>query len=122
MEQMHRSALPDQISSSLIGKVLQQAQSTASHSWEYGVVFEALLEYHDPRLTVFHTPVSQHQKQTTTLTEEVEALEYIKPYLRTNSITLCEGNGKTALHRDLRASNHHLQDPQPIQHPSEYPL
>lgn len=92
---MPQSNLPDPISASLIDKVLQQAQSTASHSWEYGVVFEALLEYHNPSLTVFHTPVLQHQKQITGLTKDVKALVYIKPHIRTDSSTLCEGNGNT---------------------------
>ncbi|KAF3051993.1 hypothetical protein E8E11_010634 [Didymella keratinophila] len=93
---MPQSILPDPISSSVIEKVLQQAQSTASHSWEYGVVFEALLEYHDSSLTVFHTPVLQHQKQITNLAKEAKASEYIKPHIRTDSNTLCEGNGSSA--------------------------
>lgn len=105
-----------------IDKVLQQAQATASHSWEFGVVFEALLEYHDPSLTVFSTTISQHQEQIASLAEHANALEYIKPHIRTDSTTLCEGNGKRFSHRDLHASDHHLQDPQPIQHLSEYPL
>lgn len=40
----------------LIDKVLQQAQATASQNWEFGVIFEALLKYHDPSLAVLFTP------------------------------------------------------------------
>jgi hypothetical protein len=83
----------DPISTVLIEKVLSQAQAAATHSWEYGVVFEALLEYHDPSLTVFHTPVSQHREHLSGLDKNVEALEYIKPFIRKDSTTLCEGNG-----------------------------
>jgi len=37
----------DMISQVVIDKVLSKARETASHSWEYGTVFEALLEYRD---------------------------------------------------------------------------
>ena len=90
---MLESSTTEAVSISLIEKVLAQAQNTASHSWEYGVVFEALLEYQTPSLTVFHTPVPQHQKHLSHLTEVVQALEYIKPFIRTDSTTLCEGRG-----------------------------
>lgn len=90
---MSQSARRSPISSTLINKVLFQAQTTASHSWEYGVVFEALLEYHNPSLTVFCTPVSEHQKHLSDLEYRVNALDYVKPFIRTESITLCEGNG-----------------------------
>lgn len=93
---MSEATTPEYISvlSSLIEKVLTQALETASHSWEYGVVFEALLEYHSPSLTVFHGPVSQHQQHLRGLTGTVQALEYIKPFIRTDNTTLCEGHGK----------------------------
>jgi hypothetical protein len=90
---MSQQAGLDPIPTSLIDKVLQQAQATASHSWEYGVVFEALLEYYTPSLTVFHTTVSQHQKRLSDHNGVIPALKYIIQHIRTDSNTLCEGNG-----------------------------
>ena len=92
---MSQQARLDPISTSLIDKVLQQAQATASHSWEYGVVFEALLEYHTPSLTVFHTTVSRHQKHLSDHNGAIPALKYVTQHIRTDSTTLCEGNGIT---------------------------
>ena len=94
---MPRSDLTKPPLSSVIDKVLQQAQDTASHSWEYGVVFEALLEYNNPSLTVFQTAGSQSRTQITSIKDEVKALVYIETHIRTDSSTLCEGNGKPGL-------------------------
>ncbi|KAF2627941.1 Six-hairpin glycosidase [Macroventuria anomochaeta] len=93
---MSQPAISEPVSTSLIDKVLSQAQATASHSWEFGVVFEALLEYHNPSLTVFHTPVSQHKKHLSDSNGDVKVLKYIKPFIRTDSTTLCKGNGSSA--------------------------
>jgi hypothetical protein len=90
---MSQPASSGPISESLIEKVLSQAQATASHSWEYGVVFEALLEYHNPELSVFHNSVLRHGALLDA-SRKVQALEYVKPFIRTDSSTLCEGNGK----------------------------
>ncbi|KAF2831254.1 hypothetical protein CC86DRAFT_137021 [Ophiobolus disseminans] len=76
----------------LIEKVLLQAKNTARHSWESGTVFEALLGYHDPSLSVFNHPFPIGQIPI--LDEnEVEALKYVKPFILTDGDTLCEGNG-----------------------------
>jgi len=77
----------------VIDKVLWQAQGTASHSWEYGTVFEALLEYRDPHHSIFHDPFPGG-KIPELQVEAVEALRYVKPFIQTNSARLCEGNGK----------------------------
>lgn len=95
--------ISEPISSSLIDKVLSQAQAFASHSWEYGIVFEALLEYHNPILTTFHTPGRQHQSALSSISEEVPALEYIKRFVHTDGTTLCEGNGKVYVYLSLLA-------------------
>ena len=92
---MSQLTTSEPIPSPLIDTVLLQAQTTASHSWEYGVVFEALLEYHSPTLTVFHTTVSQHQKHLSDVNGELHALNYIKQFIRTDITTLCEGKGNT---------------------------
>jgi len=81
------------ISQVVIDKVLSKAQETASHSWEYGTVFEALLEYRDPRYSIFHDPFPGGKIPELTV-EDVEALRYVKPFIQTNSTRLCDGNGK----------------------------
>ena len=91
---MSQPNAPGPIPSAVIEKVLQQAQATASHSWEYGVVFEALLEYLDPSLTVFKTSFPEHQKQLAKVDGDIAALKYVKPHICTDSTTLCESNGK----------------------------
>lgn len=47
---------------SLFEKVIARARETASHSWEYGVIFEALLEYYSPLVTIFKNPALQHRQ------------------------------------------------------------
>jgi hypothetical protein len=81
------------ISQILLNKVLDQARETASHSWEYGTVFEALLEYQNPQITVFHNPFPGGQIPELGI-DEVAALQYVKPFIQTDSGRLCEGNGK----------------------------
>ncbi|RMZ66571.1 six-hairpin glycosidase [Pyrenophora seminiperda CCB06] len=77
------------LSASLLEKVLARAQETAAHSWEYGVVFEALLEYYDPHLSVFREKTINSESDV----EHVKALQYVKQFIRTDSTSLCEGNG-----------------------------
>jgi hypothetical protein len=79
---------------SLFGKVIARARETASHSWEYGVIFETLLEYYSPSVTVFKTSALQHRQHLIKSPEALQALEYIKPFIRTDSTTLCEGHGE----------------------------
>jgi rhamnogalacturonyl hydrolase YesR len=81
------------LSQPLIEKVLTQAQSTASHSWEYGTVFEALLEYLYPEHSIFHTPFATGGQIPSLDAEENDALRYVKPFIRTDGSRLCEGNG-----------------------------
>lgn len=90
----------------VIDKVLSKAQESASHSWEYGTVFEALLEYRSPRHSVFHDPFPRGEIPKLTV-DDVEALRYVKPFIQTNSARLCEGNGKLSL---LRCQTLHAND------------
>ncbi|KAF3001502.1 hypothetical protein E8E13_008952 [Curvularia kusanoi] len=93
---MSEGIAPESLPIALVDKVLARALETASHSWEYGVVFEAWLEYQHPSITVFNASVSQHQKHLQNNTAPVPALEYIKPHIRTKSTTLCSGHGSSA--------------------------
>ncbi|KAI4957643.1 hypothetical protein J4E86_004782 [Alternaria arbusti] len=91
----------------VIDKVLSKAQETASHSWEYGTVFEALLEYRDPHYSIFHDPFPEGKIPELTV-EDVEALRYVKPFIQTNSARLCEGNAPDNPY--LSAVNRQLHD------------
>jgi len=81
------------ISEKVIEKVLKQAESSACHSWEYGTVFEALLEYRNPSLCIFNDPFPDSRVPTLD-EEEISALRYVKPFILTEGDRLCEGNGE----------------------------
>ena len=110
------------ISSELIDKVLAQASAAASHSWEYGTVFEALLEYHNPEHSIFNSPFLRHEIPSPNI-QDLLALQYVKPYIRTDSTTLCEGNGMrtSLLYFCEKDPNHKAQAHQQTQRPSAYP-
>jgi hypothetical protein len=73
----------------LIKKVVQEAKSLASHSWEYGAVSQALLELQNPELSVF----AINSTNSTSLLTNVEGLEYAKKFIRTTDDTLVDGTG-----------------------------
>lgn len=81
------------ISPGVFDRVLIQAQSSARHSWEYGIVFEALLEYYNPSISVFNDPFPGN-KLPDVDEETVPALKYVKPFILTDGHQLCEGNGE----------------------------
>jgi hypothetical protein len=76
----------------LLDKVLAHAQSSASHSWEYGTVFEALFEYHNPSYSVFNDPFPNGHNPASD-ENDVPGLEYVKSFILTDNSQLCEGNG-----------------------------
>ncbi|KAH7399554.1 hypothetical protein BKA66DRAFT_589500 [Pyrenochaeta sp. MPI-SDFR-AT-0127] len=83
------------IPSTIIDKVLVQAQESATHSWEYGAVCEALFEYHNPELSAFHHSFPADQILTLSV-EDISALKYARSFIHTYSTTLCDGNGSSA--------------------------
>jgi hypothetical protein len=77
-------------------KVLKRAGSLASRSWEFGTLVEALLEFHNPELTVFASDafpsglIPQLNEA-----DEVEALAYAKNVIWVNDTDLLiDGEGK----------------------------
>jgi rhamnogalacturonyl hydrolase YesR len=84
------------ISPALISKVLSQARISAKHSWEYGTIFEALLEYNNPEFAIFNNPFPNDSGIPVLDENEVPALQYIKPFIITNSNRLCEGQGSSS--------------------------
>lgn len=81
------------VSTELINAVLQQAIRVATHSWEYGTVAEALLEWNDPQLSIWNNPFPGGEVPTLKV-DDVSALSYIIPHIRTDNITLVDGDGK----------------------------
>jgi hypothetical protein len=109
------------VSGSLIPKIISQAQTSASHSWEYGTVFEALLEYHNPSLSIFNNPFP-NGKIPTVYEHQVPALRYVKPFILTDSDQLCEGNGTFISFTTLVETQPNFkQAPLQIPHPSLSP-
>jgi hypothetical protein len=90
----------------LIEKVLTRARDTASHSWEYSTVFEALLEYRNPELTIFGPDPFPNGRVPELSLYHVEALRYVLPFIRTDEVTttLCDGNGKPLDLRSISSS------------------
>lgn len=81
------------LSQDVVERALIKAQQSASHSWEYSTVFEALLEYHNPQLSVFHHDPFPHGQVPRVSIEEVEALRYVRLHIRTDTAGLSDGNG-----------------------------
>lgn len=74
--------------SSRIDFVARKSQELASHSWEYGVISEALIELYNPELSVF--------SQIDILKSEYDAvagLDYAKKYISTDKEILIDGEG-----------------------------
>jgi hypothetical protein len=95
-----------------IEKVLSQAQNAATHSWEYGIVFEALLEYYNPSHSIFNDPFPNGQIPQLR-EDEAPALKYVKPFVLTDSDELCEGNG-TYRYNSSPFKNHVISFPSSI--------
>ncbi|KAI0506644.1 hypothetical protein F5B22DRAFT_639035 [Xylaria bambusicola] len=77
----------------VISKVLSQGHLLATHSWEFGTFSEALLEWHDPHLSVFAASPFPDGKIPVVQVDQVESLSYAQPHIWTNSTTLVDGDG-----------------------------
>jgi hypothetical protein len=92
------------VNPALINTVLAKAIEVATHSWEYGSVAQALLEWNNSTLSIWNTPFPNNEIPTLDYTE-VSALEYVKPFIRTNNTTLVDGDGKiNSCYRSLKKS------------------
>jgi hypothetical protein len=79
-----------------IVKVLGVATSVAKHSWEYGTVSQALLDWHNPDLSIWNNPFPDGNAVPKLNSDEIEALKYIKPFIEINGNrdTLVEAAGR----------------------------
>lgn len=80
----------------VIEKALSRAQESASHSWEHSTVFEALLEYRNPPYSVFSPDPFPNGETPRLKIEDIDALRYVRPLIRTDTPTLSEDNGAFA--------------------------
>jgi len=86
------------VAASIIAKVLTKAIEVATHSWEYGTVAEALLEWEDPTLSIWNKPFVPGGDTIPTLdVSKVRSLSYVKPHIRTDNVTLVDGDGESTL-------------------------
>lgn len=77
----------------LINHVILQARLLASHSWEYGALSEALLEWYNPSEAVFGPNAFPMGKIPNLIVNETQSLVYAMPHIRINSTTLVDGDG-----------------------------
>ena len=97
------------VSADLIKAVLSQAVRVATHSWEYGTVAEALLEWDTPQLSIWNDPFPEGKVPKLNV-NEVSALSYIKPHIRTDSTTLVDGDGENPFLTKLTSIPHSVSD------------
>lgn len=82
------------MTSELINNVISQGRLLASHSWEYGALSEALLEWYNPDTSVFGKDAFPDGKIPVLQVDDDQSLSYAKPNIRTNSTTLIDGDGR----------------------------
>ncbi|KAF2729132.1 Six-hairpin glycosidase [Polyplosphaeria fusca] len=80
------------VSSSIISLVLQKAIQVATHSWEYGTVSQAQLEWQNASLSIWNDPFPK-RKVPTLDWRKVPALTYLEPHIRLDNTTLIDGDG-----------------------------
>ncbi|KAF1997647.1 hypothetical protein P154DRAFT_496654 [Amniculicola lignicola CBS 123094] len=83
------------VAPALLSKVLQKALQVATHSWEYGTVAEALLEWNNASLSIWNTPFPSG---SIPLAHEssVPALQYAKSHIALDGNTLINADGSSA--------------------------
>jgi hypothetical protein len=82
------------VSASLMLKVIAQAERLATHSWEYGSLSLALIDWYSPEVSVFSTTAFPYNSIPVVDVNGTVALAYAKPLIRLNSTTLIDGAGK----------------------------
>lgn len=76
-----------------VDSVLDQAVALASHSWEYGITAQALLDWDSPDESVFSSSAFPSGKLPKAKASNTPGLKYAKNIIRTNSTTLADGDG-----------------------------
>lgn len=79
-----------------MGKVASVATDLASHSWEYGIVFDAVLELCSPTRSVFASTAFPKGNVSNVSATTHAALKYAQPLISTDGNTLADGAGSLA--------------------------
>jgi hypothetical protein len=82
------------VSASLMLKVIAQAERLATHSWEYGSLSLALMDWYNPEISVFSPNAFPYGSLPVLDVNSTVALAYAKPLIRLNTTTLIDGAGK----------------------------
>ena len=77
-----------------IRKVLDKGLELAAHSWEWGTAAEALLEHHNPELSVFGVDPFPGDKLPKVDVEKVPSLVYAREFINSEGEGLCKGDGQ----------------------------
>lgn len=77
----------------LISNVIMQGRLLASHSWEYGTLSEALLEWCNSKISVFSQNAFPDGQIPVIEVSTTQSLSYAMTNIRTNSTTLVDGDG-----------------------------
>lgn len=80
----------------IITNVITQGRLLASHSWEYGTLSEALLEWYNAEVSVFSKDAFPNGQIPVLNVEATQSLSYAITNIRTNSTTLVDGDGRRA--------------------------
>lgn len=75
-------------------KVIAQAERLATHSWEYGSLSLALIDWYNPEISAFSPTAFPYGSLPVLDVNGTTALAYAKPQIRLNSTTLVDGDGK----------------------------
>ncbi|MCJ1287631.1 hypothetical protein MMC26_006983 [Xylographa opegraphella] len=79
-----------------VHKVLDKGLELAAHSWEWGTAAEALLEFHNPELSVFSKDPFPGDELLKVDVEKIPSLVYARKFISTEGEGLCEGDGSTS--------------------------
>lgn len=77
----------------LMDKIIDQATRLAAHSWEYGTLAQALLEWHTPELSVFGPDPFPDGQVPSVSVDETPSLSYAIKHISTSGDTLVENDG-----------------------------
>ncbi|CAO1632342.1 unnamed protein product [Sympodiomycopsis kandeliae] len=74
--------------------VLSKGEDLAQHSWEYGIITQALIDYYSPSLSVFTKSVFSKGKMAKPVVSKTAALSYAQPKIDlSRNDTLIDGAG-----------------------------
>ncbi|KAK7530192.1 uncharacterized protein J3D65DRAFT_561345 [Phyllosticta citribraziliensis] len=77
-------------------QLIGQAQLLATHSWEWGTLSQALLEWYDPLYSVFADDPFPNASVPRTDPNDVAGLRYALRHIYLDNVTLADGDGSSA--------------------------